>query len=219
MPGAAKSKSTNVFTASKLNSTDAAGLVGTFNFSITQPPYKVERCDQVLLLKGKRLNLTDYCVKSEGFMTLSIYMANLFESEDSNKLVESIPMDQITTVPTGLSGTLTCLKFSGKTKSFGFCYETVDILKQVIEAFEYFHRCRTNGIPDVPNVLKILLEACDVNKIDFSEKGPLGKQGPIYKKMVEDYKSKLTAIKVNPELKYDPKKLNPFYSTLRAPGS
>lgn len=154
-------------------------------------------------------------------MTLSIYMANLFEDEDSNKLLESVPMDQVTTVPHDLSGTLTCTKFSGKTKSFGFCFETVQILKQVIEAYEHFYRCRTstNGIPDMPNILMLLLEACDINKIDFSEKGPLGKKGAIYKKMVEDYKAKATAVKVNPELKYDPKKLNPFYSTLRAPGS
>ena len=219
MTVAVKSKSTQVFTAAKQNSTDAAGLVGTLNFSITHPPYKVERCDQVLLLKGKKLNLTDYCVKSDAFMTLSIYMANLFEDEDSNKLLESVPLDQITVFPTALSGTLTCTQFSGKTKSFAFCYETVDILKQVIEAYEYFYRCRTNGMPDVPNILKLLLEACDISKIDFSDKGPLGKQGPIYKKMVADYKEKLTAIKVNPELKYDPKKLNPYYSTLKAPGS
>ena len=211
--------STNVFTAGKLNSTDAAGIVGSLIFSLTEAPYKVERCDQVLLIKGKKLNLTDYCIKTDAFMTLSIYMANLFETPDSNKLVESVSLDKMTNIPTALPGTLTRTQFSGKNKSFGFCYETVNILKQVIEAYEYFYRCRKDGTGESPNILKLLLEACDVNKIDFSEKGPLGKQGPIYKKMVDAYKSKSTAVKVNPELKYDSKKLNPIYSTLRAPGS
>jgi len=146
-------------------------------------------------------------------------MANLFDEEDSNKLNESIPMDQITAAPISLTGTLTCTRFTGKTKSFGFCYDTVEILLQVIEAYQYFWRCRKYGMPDVPNLFNLLTLACDISKIDFSETGPLGKQGPMYKKLLEDAKEKHTAIKVNPDLKYDPKKLNPYYTTLRAPGS
>jgi hypothetical protein len=200
-----------------MNSTDAAGLVGSLNFSISQPPYKVERCDQVLLLKGKRLNLTDYCQKTEGFMTLSIYMANLFETEKSDRLIESLPLDQITTIPSLLTGTTSCLQFSTKTKNFGFCYDTADILKQVIKAYEYFRKCR-KGNPDLP-FLNMLLEACDISKIDFSENGPFGKQGPIYKKMIDENKKQNKSDRVDPELQYDPKKINPYYSILKAPGS
>lgn len=187
------------------------------NYSISSPPYKVQRCDQVLLLKGKKLNLTDYCIKSDAFMTLSIYMANVFEDENANKLLESVPLDQITYYPNELSGTLSCTKFTGKTRSFGFCFDTAEILDQVIEAYEFFRVCR-EGTP-TPNILKLLLEACDMSKIDFSEKGPLGKDGLKYKKMVEDYKAKNDLNKTPPELKYNPDKINKYYNTKKAPGT
>lgn len=154
-------------------------------------------------------------------MTLSIYMANLFDSEDSNKLIESISLDQVKSLPPTLPGTSTCTLFSSGTKSFGFCFDTVEVLKQIVDAFEYFHKCRKNGYGfdgDI-DILKLLIQACDVSKIDFSEKGPLGKKGPTYKKLLEDYKNKNTSIKVDEKFKYDPKKLNPFYSTLKAPGT
>jgi uncharacterized protein with GYD domain len=35
-----------------------------------------------MISSGKKLNLNDYCEKTDAFMTLSIYMANLFDEED-----------------------------------------------------------------------------------------------------------------------------------------
>jgi len=162
------------------------------------------------------LNLTDYRFEYDSFMTLSLYMANLFESEDSNKLIESIMFDKVTLPPFVLTGRTTCTKFATQTRSFGFCYETTEILDQVIEAYEYFQKCR-EGTP-TPNLLKLLLESCDIKKIDFSEKGPFGKEGMKYKQMVENYKAKKDLYKTPSEFKYNKKKFNPFYSIKKAPG-
>ena len=68
---------TNVFEG-KINATDAVGKVGFTNYSIYKPPYKVKRCDQILLLPGKKLDPSDYCLKEDAFMTMSIYMMNFF---------------------------------------------------------------------------------------------------------------------------------------------
>ncbi len=208
-----------------MNSTNAAGYVGGLNHSITSSPYKVERCDQVLLIKGKHMDLNDYCMKKDAFMTMSIYMLNLFEVQDSSKLVESIPMYQISTIPSPLQGALSCTQFQGTTKSFGFCYDTKEVLGQIIKAFKSFSNCMKGGPPDRDDKLKIilmLLEFCDISKIDFSEKGPFGTEGIIYKRMIDDHKAKYSNKKFeffSPELKYDSKKINPYYSTTKAPGS
>lgn len=204
---------TNIFTGKK-NSSDAAGLVGPLNFSIAQPPYIVERCDQVLLLPGKKLNLKDYCSKEDAFMTLSIYMANLFLTKDSNKLVESIPMDQVTMLPAKMPGAPTCTTYSTRFKSFAFCYESEEILEQVIEAYKEFFRCRRGPRPPVPNVL---VEACDIKKIDFSENGPFGKQGPIYKSMIDE--QKLSGGNGGEGSAFSKDKINPYYDIRKVPGS
>lgn len=202
---------TNIFTG-KQNSSDAAGLVGPLNFSISNPPYIVERCDQVLLLPGKKLNLKDYCSKEDAFMTLSIYMANLFLTKDSNKLIESIPMDQVTQLPSKLPGAPSCTTYQTRFKSFAFCYETEQILDQVIEAYKEFFRCRKGIRP--PSVPTVLVEACDLGKIDFSENGPFGKQGPIYKSMIDEHKNSADGKGKSPN-----GKVNPYYNLNRVPGS
>merc|ERR1711957_798760 len=89
---------TNVFDG-KINATDAVGKVGFTNYSVVKPPYKVKRCDQILLLPGKKLNPKDYCEKEDAFMTMSIYMMNFFLKRDPNKLVESFNMYEITQIP------------------------------------------------------------------------------------------------------------------------
>jgi len=183
------------------------------NFSIAKAPYKVERCDQVLLLPGKKLNLKDYCSKEDAFMTLSIYMANLFLTKDSNKLIESIPMDQITMVPAKMPGAPTCTMYQTRFKSFAFCYESEEILDQVIEAYMEFFRCRRGPIPSVP---KVLIQACDIKKIDFSENGPFGKQGPIYKSMIDE--QSMTSGD-NGGSGFSKDKINPYYNMKKVPGS
>jgi len=184
------------------------------NFSISQPPYKVERCDQVLLLPGKKLNLKDYCSKEDAFMTLSIYMANLFLSKDSNKLIESIPMDQITVMPSRMPGAPTCAQYQTRFKSFAFCYETEEILDQVIEAYHEFFSCRKKV--GAKPVSKVLVEACDLSKIDFSENGPFGKQGPIYKSMIDEHQQSEGSNESSP---FSKDKLNPYYNPNKVPGS
>lgn len=152
-------------------------------------------------------------------MTLSIYMANLFLTRDSGKLVESIPMDQVTTIPSKLPGAPTCTQFQTRYKSFAFCYETEEILAQVIQAYKDFFRCRLGerGSPPAANII----QACDLKKLDLTENGPFGNQGPIIKSMVEEYR------KSHPELgnyslfdgSFNKESINPYYNTNKVPGS
>jgi len=172
---------TNVFDG-KINATDAVGKVGFTNYSVVKPPYKVKRCDQILLLPGKKLNPKDYCEKEDAFMTMSIYMMNFFLKKDPNKLVESFNMYEITQIPSEMPGAPGCTMWMTKTRSFPFCYNTPEILEQVIDAYYAFMNCRKG--PQGPRLAGALLKACDISKLDLTSAGPFGLQGPMYAQMI-----------------------------------
>ena len=209
---------TNVFTAKKTNATDAAGLVGGYNFTVPAAPYHVERCDQILQIKGKKMDLNDYCIQTDAFMTLSIYMANLFDAQSPDKLSMSIHFDELVQIPGILVGTTKCIKFAGKTNQFGFCYESKEVAQQIIVAYQKFYECTRGG--DLP-LIDVLLEACDLSKIDFTTKGPFGKDGPRYWAKIQE-KQRIKTYghgHVDLALIYDPMKLNKYYSLTQAPGT
>lgn len=209
---------TNVFTAAKTNATNAVGMVGTFKYTIPSPPYVVERCDQILQIKGKKMSLTDYCIQTPAFMTLSIYMVNLFDGATPDKLSQSINFNEIRDVPMILQGTTKCMKFQGKSSAFGFCYDTHEIAEQIVTAYTKFYNCSKGS--DNP-LIDVLLESCDISKIDFTIKGPFGKDGPKILARIEQKRKKKDYGygKVDKSLVYDPKALNKFYSLINAPGT
>jgi hypothetical protein len=172
---------TNVFEG-KINATDAVGMVGFTNYSVFRPPYKVKRCDQILLLPGKKLDMKDYCIKEDAFMTMSIYMVNFFLKKNPDKLLESFPMDQITTAPSQLPGAPGCTMWITKYRSFPYCYASEEILEQVIQAYYDFMNCRKG--PQGPRVAGALLKACDISKLDLTVNGPFGAQGPAYQQII-----------------------------------
>jgi hypothetical protein len=205
---------TNVFDG-KINATDAVGKVGFTNYSVYKAPYKVKRCDQILLLPGKKLNPKDYCDKEDAFMTISIYMMNFFLKKDPNKLVESFNMYEITQIPSQMPGAPGCTMWMTKTRSFPFCYASVEILEQVIDAYYAFMNCRKG--PQGPLIAGALLKACDISKLDLTAAGPFGQQGPMYAKMIYAMDpSKRKAKKVNLD------DINPYYiyeDKVEVPGS
>lgn len=206
---------TNVFDG-KINATDAVGMVGFTNYSVVRPPYKVKRCDQILLLPGKKLNPSDYCDKDDAFMTMSIYMLNFFLKKNPNKLVESFPMYEIQAIPSALPGAPGCTMWMTKTRSFPFCYESAEILEQVIEAYYAFLNCRKG--PQGPRIAGALLKACDISKLDLTANGPFGAQGPMYQQIIYAMDPSKKNAKKKPNLD----DINPYYiyeDKVHVPGS
>jgi hypothetical protein len=164
------------------------------------------------------MDLNDYCIKSNAFLTLSIYMVNLFDGQNPDKLAASINFNEIKEVPRILVGTTKCIKFAGASTQFGFCFNTVDIANQIVTAYNKFYQCEKGG--SLP-LIDTLLQACDISKIDFTEKGPFGLDGPKYLQKIQE-KNKVKSYgygNVDKSLVYDPKALNKYYSLTRAPGT
>jgi len=193
---------TDVFKG-KINATNAIGIVGFTNWSINEAPYKVERCDQILLIKGKKLNLDNYCEKTDAFMTMSIYMINFFEKKDVKKLIDSYSMADITNIPTEIAGSPGCTMWQTKTKSFPFCYESREILEQITAAYYKFLDCKN---PNANKVAYALSRNCDMAKMNLTAAGPFGEMGPMYKDILMAQDPSLFATK-----EQDLTGVNPYY--------
>lgn len=167
---------------------NAVGSVGDKNYSIEKEPFIVQECDQVIQITGKRMmDMNDYSIRKDNFMTLSIYFANFFKSEDTSQLVESLRTTDLTQVPKPIYGAPGCTMFVTESRSFSQCFDTVKIMEEIIESVKLFFECIRNPLK---NKKRNGLENCDFSKLDLSLNGPFGEAGPIiaefYRKKAEE---------------------------------
>lgn len=205
---------TFVFQGQK-NSTNALGYIGATNLSISQQPYIIKRCDQVLLIPGQRiLSFDDYCQKQDAFFTMSIYMVNVFDGQDPSKLLQSITMDKITHMPTHLAGSPGCIDFQGESKRMAMCFKNAEMVDELIEAHQAFMRCRKGdnlkGF-DIQNILHVLEKCMGQGNLDQKTLNDLG-LGHLASNSTEGAHS-ATGHESN-KTKY-----NPYYAELKVPGS
>lgn len=134
---------TNVIAGAN-NATNAVGHIGPNTHSVTDSPYKITSCDQVLLIDGLQTitDYKDYCVKAPVYFTLNVYFVNLFESKDSAKLTNSISFDKLR-FPTIMEGAKGCVLFqnSQTLNRLPIC-GTEEQANQIIEAYKSFLDCR-----------------------------------------------------------------------------
>jgi hypothetical protein len=191
--------------------------VGPTNFSISSPPYTVKSCDQVLLIPAKRImDFNDYCKRQDGFFTMSIYMVNLFEAKDSNKLVESITMDQLTNLPVALAGAPGCIDFRGSSKRIAVCLDSPDIVDQLIQAYMDFMRCRMgDSLKKLSweEMMKIFMSQCkgfSNSTFSNSSSGNLTISGSGQLPSLAGKPAGSSSSSMN---------INPYYADLKVPGS
>jgi hypothetical protein len=230
---APKDQGTNVFLGTT-NSSNALGFVGNVTNSVSVPPYVVKRCDQVILVAGKRItNFKDYCQKTEGYLTMSVYMVNLFEARDSNKLVESITLDKMTQMPQVLAGAPGCIDFIGGDKRIATCFEEPETVNELIQAYQDFLRCRMgDNLKQLSwnDIRNIIMTSCMGQKTAFNAESFLAAGGnytlgansnlkfPSLTNMPTGSSSMPYGSSSKP---YGSSRMpvNPYYSTLKVPGS
>jgi hypothetical protein len=114
---------------------------------ILEPPYKLKRCDQVVLVKGQRfIDYNDYGNRKPTFYEIGIYVVNIFEGESTDNLIDSLGQAGISKMPKFLRGTGTCLDVysASSGKRYPICLQNTDVMKQIRQVFEDFLKCR-NG--------------------------------------------------------------------------
>jgi hypothetical protein len=189
---------------------NALGLVGFRKYRINHPPYFVKTCDQVLLIHGKKLNLEDFSVREDAFMTLSVYFANFFKTKDVNGLIMSMETQSLTHELTKIPGAPGCAMFKTSTQEYPICFRDENIREQIQEAVTEFLKCRDSNT----NHLEKIMRNCDFSKVDFSSRGPFGKLGKKMKEIVDKIKKE----KSGPELDHNNKMINRYYVDKGVPG-
>lgn len=182
-----KRDGTNIFLNST-NSSDAAGFVGGENLTITKAPYKVKSCDQVLQISMKFLDKKDYSKRTPGFMTLSIYFTNFFNSNSASELLESMHTQELTRIPMELGGAPGCTIFSTTKSQRDVCFESPEIFRQVSNAVQKFMACKPD--PKKQFELESALANCNLGKVDLSKNGPFGKAGRKIKHVLDKIEKK-----------------------------
>jgi hypothetical protein len=135
----------------KETATNVVGSLQSKDVIVETPPYKITRCDQVVMFNAQTLaDEEDYLSRKDAFFTISAYLINMFESKDSNKLLESIGIAHILQVPGVLQGTKTCLMFmdSASVRNIVMCFKTEDEMNQIHNAYKEIMKCRVGGKVD-----------------------------------------------------------------------
>jgi len=110
--------------------------------AITEYPYVLETCDQVLYVPGKMIRSDNFYDSSLAYLSLSAYMVNMFKQKNSDDLIKSIPLYSITEIPKTIKGAPLCTLFKGYKEEISFCFENVNILNSILTAFKMLTDCR-----------------------------------------------------------------------------
>lgn len=155
--------------------TDAAGKfhAHTTN-SVTNAPFIVKTCDQVLFISGaERLKDYDDCSAREpAFFTMSMYMVNYFKKNVSSTLQQSIYIESMTKMPSFVPGTKKqCLNFfdSRTPGGFAICFKDSAVTATLYASFMNFMKCRMgdNLRPlTLPQLKKVYELSCGGKPVD-----------------------------------------------------
>jgi hypothetical protein len=178
------------------------------NAQIKKPPYKIQRCDQVVFVNGERfISYYNYSDRQETFFEIGIYVVNMFDSKNTDKLIESVEQSHLTKLPDFIEGSGTCLDImmSNEHKRFPICLESEEIMKQIQQVFFDFMRCRKGD--DLKNDITSI---CKLNR-KMKKKNSTSQLNSI----INQLKSRETPILNEEKIS----KINPFYSPVDVPGS
>ena len=151
----------------KLEATNVVGALHTKEVIVEASPYTITRCDQVVMFNAQTLaDEEDYLSRKDAFFTISAYLINMFQSKDSNQLLESVNLAHITNIPGPLKGTKDCLIFldSLSVRNVVMCFKSENEMLEIEQAYSALIKCRLGGETDDfdPSLInKILNFSCN----------------------------------------------------------
>ncbi len=205
----------------KNNATNAVGMVGPSNYSLTAFPYKVKACDQIILVKGEMIkNFTNYCQKSPSYFTMSIYMVNVFSAEQPDKLINSITLDRLSKVPSLLAGVPNCIDFQGSNSRIAVCFDSDATVQKLLEAYNSFLRCRMGDnlqAMSTNQMWKIINDCKNGKKVKVPTTVPKNFPMPSGSGVLPGMEKMLPS--KNSTGTNSTSKFNPYYNDLKIPGT
>ena len=156
------------------NTTNTIGKMSEIKKAVSTRPYIITECDQILIFSGETINddFNDYFDRVPSFFTMNMYIVNQFSSRTADNLLKSIYMESISEVPTVFQGSKTCLKFIDGTyqTKFGMCLSDEEEVKEVIQAYDNFMRCRIGDNLQKPESRIIPLPCSNITNLIANSK-------------------------------------------------
>lgn len=202
-------------------STNALGNLGPLNFAVTREPFKIESCDQVIVIEGETLkDYKDYNSKTPAWFTLSVYMINMLGERKISTVKNHILLHSITHMPTLILGAPKCIDFIDvkKPNRIIMCLKTESLANQILEAYSSLLKCRMNlslKKMSARQLSTILKTACLGKEINLTG---LSKLTSYIKPYSNDIRESQDEIKAQQNETYQKYNINPVYS-LKTPGS
>jgi len=115
---------------------------------LTDKPFTVTRCDQILRFKAQFLpDMGEYRTRETGYFTLTSHYVNLFTDDKFDKLLRSILMSEVTIAPNHptVRGAFGCILITSPPfgdKDITICMDTNDEMSNVLTVLRTFFDCR-----------------------------------------------------------------------------
>jgi hypothetical protein len=118
--------------------------------------FNITDCDQVALINADKIkDFNDYLTREPAFFTINAYFINMFQTKDAAKLIDSINLNHINTIPNILYGTKNCLMFRDDItyRNVTMCLKDQAAVDQIESLFQRLLSCRggTNMAPKLEN--------------------------------------------------------------------
>jgi len=154
-----------------LNSLGETGHKAEDHIAVTNFPYKLSRCDQVVHVPVTYINNEDdYRVRHTGYVTITAHLTNLFHAKDGQKLIQSTNHSTMKSDPCHLLGARGCIKLSKdvhlRLHNMEYCLENEIQAENILYIYKEFKRCRLgdNLQPIPPQLLNALQDMCKKTK-------------------------------------------------------
>lgn len=118
---------------------------------VSQAPYNLTSCDQIMSLEGETVDPNDYSSKSDRKFTLSAYFITEQNKTQSSQLIKSISLANILYHPMYLKGAPKCILFKSESDSIIMCAKSEEDAKSIMFNYDVFIKCRS-GVKIGPEV-------------------------------------------------------------------
>jgi len=112
---------------------------------LTKFPFEVTRCDQVVAFKAQFIsNLKEFRARQNGSFTLTAHFANLFATNNHQKLLKSILLAEIRQEPKKLVGSGGCIIIASKDgpeQSITICTDNKKKQENILDVLKAFREC------------------------------------------------------------------------------
>lgn len=150
------------------NGVNSVGEKVSRDVTLTQFPFKVTRCDQIVYFPSAYINnADDYRERKHGYVAITAHYTNLYADKDAQKLIQQVVSSQATLFPTHIFGALGCLIVGGdrNQKPMRICTASKHNASNLIEVYKTFARCRLgdNLTPIPQEYLLKLIKMCNID--------------------------------------------------------